>query len=183
MIATHQTMTISNEPPPKNCPNSAIDKALGAMGVLVAPVSRTASPRVRPITANIVPMVTMSEGIPVRSTRRPFTYPTSRPMLSARTIPTPSGAPKYPAVIATHSDDAGIVAPMDMSSSPAIIRSPIGSATIPTSAATFNQLAKPATETKLAPAAAEKKEKTATIPRNEPASGLLISCPKEGYRA
>ena len=36
-----------------------------------------------------------------------------------------------------------MIAPMDISSSPAIIRRPMGSATMPTSAATLSQLAKP----------------------------------------
>ena len=92
MIASHQAMAISNMSP-TSWPKSAFEMALGTMGVLVAPVSRTANPSVSPITANIVPMVTMSEGTPVRSTRKPFTKPTRRPIASAAAIPTASGAP------------------------------------------------------------------------------------------
>ena len=44
-----------------------------------------------------------------------------------------------------------MTAPTEMSSSPAIIKRPIGSATIPISDATFSQLATPPADTKLHP--------------------------------
>ena len=46
------------------------------------------------------------------------------------------------------SEAAGMTAPIEMSSSPAIISRPTGSATMPISAATFSQLEKPAALTK-----------------------------------
>ena len=51
------------------------------------------------------------------------------------------------------SEAAGMMAPMEMSSSPAIISRPMGSATMPISAATFSQLEMPAAPTKTAPPA------------------------------
>jgi hypothetical protein len=42
-----------------------------------------------------------------------------------------------------HIEAAGTIAPMEMSSSPAIIRKPMGTAMIPRLAATFSQLTAP----------------------------------------
>ena len=53
-------------------------------------------------------------------------------------MPTTIGAPKWPEMIATVIAPAGIIAPIEMSSSPAIIRRPIGSATMPRFAATLS---------------------------------------------
>jgi len=61
--------------------------------VLVLPVRSTEMPRVRPMRPNMVPMVTMSDGTPVRITRNPLTNPTSSPTPSDATMPTISGAP------------------------------------------------------------------------------------------
>ena len=63
--------------------------------------------------------------------------PTSTPSASDAGMPTMIGAPKWPEMIATVMAPAGIIEPMEMSSSPAIIRRPIGSATMPRLAATF----------------------------------------------
>ena len=52
-------------------------------------------------------------------------------------MPTTIGRPKWPEMIATVIAPAGIIAPIEMSSSPAIIRRPIGSATMPRFAATL----------------------------------------------
>jgi len=54
------------------------------------------------------------------------------------------------------SEAAGMIAPMEMSNSPAIINSPMGSATMPISAATLSQLEMPAAPTKTAPPAVAK---------------------------
>ena len=69
-------------------------------------------------------------------------------------------------------DDAGIIEPIEMSNSPAIIKRPMGMAMMPSEAATFSQLAAPVNETKFAPPKAAKNKKTATSPRNDPVSGL-----------
>ena len=80
------------------------------------------------------------------------------------------------------SEAAGMTAPMEMSSSPAIISRPMGSATMPISAAMFSQLDKPAELTKTAPPAIAKNRKTATRPRTEPASGRRASWPRDDDR-
>ena len=54
-------------------------------------------------------------------------------------------------------DAAGTIAPIEISSSAAIIRKPIGMAMIPRFAATLSQLAAPAKEVKVAPPKAAKK--------------------------
>src|ERR1700729_4088623 len=77
-------------------------------------------------------------------------------------------------------DPAGIIEPMEISSSPAIISSPIGNATIPSEAATLSQLAAPFGDRKLAPPKTAKKTKTVTRPRNEPVSGLRRRLPSAG---
>src|SRR5271154_1208941 len=82
--------------------------------------------------------------------------------------------------MATVIDPAGTIEPIEMSSSPAIISNPIGSATIPREAATLSQLAAPLADTKLAPPKTAKKAKTAARPRNEPVSGRRRSFPSEG---
>jgi len=74
-------------------PSKAFASGLGVIEALVDPVSITANPSVMPITANIVPMVMISEGMSVRTTRRPLTIPTSRPTASAAAMPTRSGIP------------------------------------------------------------------------------------------
>ncbi len=79
-------------------------------------------------------------------------------------------------------EPAGIIEPMEMSSSPAIISSPIGNATIPSDAATLSQLAAPAAETKSAPPNTAKKTKTAAKPKNDPVSGRRSMLPSEGRR-
>ena len=58
-------------------------------------------------------------------------------------MPTMIGAPKWPETIATVIAPAGIIEPIEMSSSPAIISRPTGSATMPRLAATLSQLAAP----------------------------------------
>lgn len=59
-------------------------------------------------------------------------------------------------------DDARIIDPIEISSSPAIIKRPIGKAMIPKEAATFSQLAAPVSEAKLLPPKAQKNRNTAT---------------------
>ena len=129
--------------PPTNWPKNAFVTGSGTMKAPVLPSTRTVKPRVRPMTPNMVPIVMMSDGTPVRITRKPLTKPTSRP--------TPSDAEDAHDIRGRRSGrkrrhgqrGAGMIAPTEMSSSPAIIRSPIGSATMPISAATFSQLEKP----------------------------------------
>ena len=79
----------------------------------------------------------MSDGTAVRTTRMPLISPTSTPSASDAAMPTMIGAPKWPETIATVIAPAGIIEPIEMSSSPAIIRRPIGSATMPRFAATL----------------------------------------------
>ena len=81
--------------------------------------------------------MTISEGTAVRTSRKPLISPTMTPKASDAAMPTMIGAPKWPETIATVMAPAGIIAPIEMSSSPAIIRSPTGSATMPRLAATL----------------------------------------------
>src|SRR6056297_2296143 len=71
-------------------------------------------------------------------------------------------------------DPAGIIAPMEISSSPEIIRSPMGNATIPRLAAKFTQLAAPSMVPRSTPPKTTKKATTATRLRMAPASGRRI---------
>ena len=172
----HQKIVTWNMPP-TNWPSSSFVGTLGTMNTPVLPAIITVSPSVRPMTPNIVPMVMMSEGTARRVTRSPLTYPTISPTARPARMPTTSGAWKCPETIAVVSEAAGITAPTEMSSSPAIIKSPTGSATMPISAAMLSQLAAPAGLRNVAPPKMAKKTKTAARPRNDPASGRRASRP------
>src|SRR5690606_14878044 len=68
-------------------------------------------------------------------------------------------------------EPAGIIAPIEMSSSPEIIRRPMGSATIPRLAAKFTQLAAPSMVPRFTPPKMTKKATTAMRLSTAPASG------------
>ena len=76
-------------------------------------------------------------------------------------------------------DDAGIIDPIEISNSPAIISNPMGMAMMPSDAATFNQLAAPLNETKFVPPKAAKNTNTAARPRKDPVSGRRSRWPNE----
>jgi hypothetical protein len=76
-------------------------------------------------------------------------------------------------------DPAGMIEPIEISNSPAIIKRPMGMATMPSWAATFSQLAAPVGEAKLVPPKAVKNRKTAARPRKDPVSGRRIRLPNE----
>ena len=59
----------------------------------------------------------------------------------------------------------------------------MGSATIPISAAIFNQLAAPAGDRNIAPPKMAKNTNTVTMPRNDPASGRRASLPNAAEEA
>ncbi len=168
--------------PPTKCPSSHFASGEDVRATLVVPVRMTERPSVRPATAKSVPKVTIKDGTAVRITNTPLMKPTSAPRASAAMTPTEVGAWKCPDTIAMVMDPAGIIDPIEMSSSPAIISSPIGIATIPSEAATLSQLAAPVTDTKLSPPKMAKKTKTATRPRNEPVSGRRKRLPNARRR-
>src|ERR1044072_801001 len=82
-------------------------------------------------------------------------------------------------MIATVMEPAGIIEPIEISRSPAIIRRPIGKATMPRLAATFSQLAAPVGFRKSTLPKIRKKTKTPKRPRKAPAAGLRKSPPTE----
>ena len=88
-----------------------------------------------------VPRVINSEGTFVRVAKMPLISPTTTPRLSAASMPISIGSPYVPEISAVVIAPAGIIAPNEMSISPAIIRRPTGSATMPRLAAKFSQLA------------------------------------------
>ena len=73
--------------PPKASPNSDFVSGSGVMKTPVEPAIRMVKPNVSPITPNIVPMVAISEGIPVWVTSSPFRKPTAIPTPSALAMP------------------------------------------------------------------------------------------------
>src|SRR5882724_11629905 len=80
-------------------------------------------------------------------------------------------------MMATVSEDAGMTAPTEMSSSPAIISRPTGRATMPISDAILSQLDQPAADKNCPPPVTAKNRNTASIPRNDPASGRRAILP------
>ena len=106
---------------------------------------------VRPSTQKFEARVTMNDGSPVLTTASPLTRPTSAPATSAIAMTGQIGRWKKVVPIATIIDAAPTVEPIDRSNSPAIIRSPTGSATMPSSAERFSQPAVPLIETKPEP--------------------------------
>ena len=156
-----------------NEPSSVLAQSGAVMATAVLPVRNSDPHSVKPATANSVPIVTISEGTFVRITRKPLTRPTSSANPIVQATPTAIGSPKWPDTTPMIIEAAGTIAPIEMSSSPAIIRKPIGMAMMPRLAATFSQLATAPIVMKLLPPKAAKKMVTNTIPRMAPASGRL----------
>ena len=102
-------------------------------------------------------IVMISDGMVVRVTSRPFTKPTIRPTPRPQAMPRKAGSSKWPEITAAVTDDAGMIEPTEISSSPAIIRRPTGRAMMPTSAAMLSQLDQPGAPMKTAPPIKEKK--------------------------
>ena len=70
--------------------------------------------------------------------------------------------------------------PTERSSSPAIISRPTGMAMMPSSAATFSQLAAPPADRNCCPPKIAKKMKTLTVPISAPVSGRRTRLPSDG---
>ena len=137
------------------CPQVAA-KTVWATGgaftdTVVVLVSRRAKPSESPPTLKLVASVTMNEARPVRTVRSPFTSPTQAPMSSAAAIMSQMFMPNIFDPMATMIDEAPTTAPTERSNSPATMRTPIGIAMMPSSAAVSSQPAVPSIETKPAP--------------------------------
>jgi len=110
------------------CPSSNLVTSVQAWGNPVidsVPSRPTAMPRYNAS----VPMVTASDGSPIRVTSRPFSRPPATPTSSTRTIASSNGTPREYSRPSTE-QERPTIEPTEMSMSPVIMTSAIGNAMI-----------------------------------------------------
>src|SRR5262245_15029949 len=149
------------------------------------PVSLIVRPAFSPRSMQKVPRVMMKLGSFVFTTAMPLTNPTARPKARQTRIAGQMFQPCSVVRMPSNRPELPIMTPAERSNSPPIIRSATGTATMPSYAAVFSQLAQilRSVAQLTSRAVIAKRTQTATAPTNAPLSGRLRSRAKTPTRA